>query len=68
MNPVEIKAILAQIKATGKRFTGKDSGLIRTMKEYVKEGRYASSRQAAWLKDLYDQAVGGGRYQRNERI
>lgn len=68
MNPVEIKAILDEIEASGARFRGKNNKFLESMKDLVKEGRYASSKQQAWLRDLYDQATGGGRYQKKERI
>lgn len=66
MNPVEIKAILAQIDATGTIFKGKAAKLLKTMDEYVKTGRYASTKQSIWLLDLRDQSLGGGCKRRKE--
>ncbi|NJO00327.1 MAG: hypothetical protein HC880_00425 [Bacteroidia bacterium] len=68
MNPIEIKAILSEIEASGKKFQKKDQSFIVSMRELVENGRYASTKQSKWLQNLYRISQGGNQYQPRQYV
>lgn len=68
MIPLHTKQIVDAIRATGKKLTKHDEGLVATCSIFAGQNRRITEKQAKWLQDVYAKCTGGGMYEDRERI
>lgn len=68
MIPKDTLALVDAIRATKKRLSKDEEGLVSTCSIYAKQNRLISDKQAKWLQDVYAKATRGGQYENRDRI
>jgi hypothetical protein len=68
MIPKNTLILVDAIRATKKKLTKDDEGLVSTCSIYARQNRLISDKQAKWLQDIYAKTTGGGQYENRQRI
>lgn len=68
MIPLHTKQLVEAIRATGKKLSRDDEGLVATVSIFAKQGRLISDKQSKWLESIYARVAGGGVYQERQYI
>lgn len=68
MIPLHTKQLIDAIRATGKKLSKEDEGLLSTVSIFAKQGRLISDKQSKWLESIYARVTGGSIYQERQYI
>lgn len=68
MIPKHTFDLIEAIKATGKKISKDDAGLIATCSIFAKQNRRITDKQSKWLQNIYANVTGGGQYEERQRL